>query len=472
MSSIHEPLLAIVKERRSAYVKSLRWLLLSMVTLLAFQVLIFDPFVAAQTRLAEVKQEQGVYGPIARNIEKRREAYGELGARLSGEVERRLASMMDNIAEDLQFLTLEVALYLDLGEGAGTGGRDPVFDPMHGVQSKAMQVGPLSMPPPRELGLNEEERAALREAQSWSEARELLQGKVEDEVVAVRFSEYNAGIREFVDEAIADIEKLNTWNPKGLKSLPPELQRLWADVEAASDAMVAKMRSLQISTPEDERWWWTSGGKQGIEGLELQRSNRMIDRLMEDAGYEAVLASIESQLQVLVAAEAEVMQRQEDIEVAFLSFQETIAQLLGPLDWLPLNLEEFVFLMPLLVSCSFGLGVAWIMSKRSRYNDVLHTSASRSETVKELEFTLRLDAAPRRVVGGLLLCMAAGLGWIVYANLQLMDLVGSLEAGRIAHASSIAYSVFLNWVLSLLILLGASAWSFLQLRRVGGPVGE
>ncbi|MDQ8196633.1 hypothetical protein QEH56_00655 [Pelagicoccus enzymogenes] len=218
--------------------------------------------------------------------------------------------------------------------------------------------------------------------------------------------------------------------------------------------------------PKDERWWWTTGGKAGVLGLELERSQGVLDSLLEDAGYEALLDSIESQLEVLAQAETMVSTRQAEIEIAFDSFQETISQLLGPLDWLPLNMDDLVAFMPLLVACSLGSGVAWILLKRKRYVEILDTSSERSETVREIAFTLRLDAPSSRLRWSVLFCLVAGGAWIVYANLRLAGLVTEQRAsGEPVLGGEMDYSLALNWGFSLVLLLGGGALSLLSLRK-------
>ncbi len=476
MSSIHEPLLAIVKERRSSYTKSVRLLFLSFATLVAFQFLVFDPFVDAQTRLIEVETEQTAYAAVAKNIGSRQAAYSKLGEDLKKEIDTRLTEMMKGIASDLKLVTDEVINYLE-------GDLDPfegdVSEPeelsLRDIQAMQMQsVAQMdipAMPRPTLMELDSGTVAALRATQSWSEIREILQPEIQSAVIEVRFSEYNKQVQSFVDRSLQGGEKARAWKPKDLEGLPEELKKLWSRVDTATEQAIENLKSLAISQPENKTWWWTTGGKDGVAGLELERSEEVLDDLLETAGYDAVLSSLSLQIEVLAEVEKKVALRQEEVEVAFSAFKDTIAQLLGPLDWLPLNMNDFVFLMPLLVACSLGGGVAWVLRKRMAYIGILDTASVKSTEVDELRFTLDLDSSRSRLRGLLLISLVVGLAWVVYLNVQLLAFVALLEEQKnVLLAGSISYSSFLNWGVSLVVLVGGSAISFQSLRDSG--VGE
>ncbi|MDQ8196632.1 hypothetical protein QEH56_00650 [Pelagicoccus enzymogenes] len=202
MSSINESLLAIVKERRASYVKSLRMLFLSMATLLAFHVLIFEPYLEAQTRLIQVKREQVASVAIESNIEKRREAYAEIGEELSGRIELLLVVMMDDIASDLRGLTRDLAPYLPESVPAATPeeeARRPAFQ---------MQMQMQELRPRPGSGFGNAIIQELQSARNWGDVRKTMQPWVAENVIDVRFSEYNESIGSFIDGALSEIDQV------------------------------------------------------------------------------------------------------------------------------------------------------------------------------------------------------------------------------------------------------------------------
>ncbi|MDQ8204766.1 hypothetical protein [Pelagicoccus sp. SDUM812003] len=440
-----DSLLSIVTERRARYLKQARLVFLSIATLLAFQFLIFDPYIETTRGLSDSQNEKEQVDALLRNLEKREAAYVELQKQLEADVERLLETMMDGIASDLDQLTYQVNGYI----------RDELRKPLAELgmeesdpSSMAMQMPLSSDVPAASLHIPYSVQVELGEATSWREIRELLQEVVERQVIEVRVSEYNVDLQQAIDDALSRIEKANGWRPSNLGALEPELQQAWNKAEDASERAEESLKSISLTPPSDERWWWSMEGKLGARSLELRSLQEVMETLREALGYESIVATLSSELQTLKETSAELEKRQADLEATFAAFEGTMTQLLGPMSWLPLGIGDVVLLMPFWIACSLGAGVGWLLVKRSSYLNILDTSAKRSEEVAKVDFLLSLDVSAVRLriysVAG---CLAA-LGWIVYCNRRLGELEAIRESSSGLHvASTLAYSAVLNgWI--------------------------
>lgn len=463
MNAMHESLLPIVNERRSKYARLVSLLVLSFATLVAFQFIIFDPYLDAATSLIETQEEQARFDALKRNIERRQAAYAALEPKVERTMKSGLDTMMLEISRDLTELNARVYRYVP--DPLKPSDAEPVGRYDRG-DDRSMQVQAVQAPLDasreaassarlQEFSIPGAAQSRLRRANDWAEIRRILEPEIQEKVIDVRFSEYNERLRSSINSIAAEIEAANEWTPKDLNELPAELQALWGQVNAASKEAVRTIKAIEVRAPEDERWWWSREGKGGAGKLELDRSADLIAEVKSQIGYEEILASLKEQLATLQETIDLIVERQAEIEAKFEAFHETLLQLLGPLDWLPLNLNDLVFMMPLLVACSFGAGFAWVLLRRRAYVRLLEACVAKSEEVRELGFLLQLDFRASRVRLCLIVCTVVAAVWIVYGNARL-------RAFESLQASSEAFSVIkdaqssalLNWGVSLVLLLG------------------
>lgn len=453
MSSMPESLLSIVNERRSSYLKSVRLLFLSFATLLAFQFIVFDPYLSATSQLVETEQSEFRLNAMRRNVESRQAAYAAMQPRIEEAMEQGLANLMSNLAQDLEVLTYQIAPYLpdDL---------KPIpEDSLLEEPRMQMQMQASAMPQPSGLTrlrvkLSDETVSRLSETQSWNQIREQLNQAIQEQLIAPRFSEYNSEIQRAIGKELQAIRSASDWAPADLDALPEDLRELWREVESASQAALRNLEAFVIEKPQNDRWWWSASGKAGARRLELNRSVSLLSDLKGQFGYEALIGSLRSQLQALEDTTQLLTEEQKEIQEDFASFQETISQLLGPLDWLPLNMDDLVSLMPLLVAVSFGGGSSWIVVKRSQYSEILNTASKKSDAVRGLGFALSLPNSRERVQGYVFVGVALASAWVVYANLKLTAFARVvLSSESVSLRNGFASAAFLNWGVSFALLV-------------------
>lgn len=474
MSDYHESLLPIVNERRSGYVKLVRLLLFALAVLFSFHFIIFEPYLRVGTKLVETQESAEQYAALEANIEKRMAAYAKLEEELPQAVDRGIDLMMDNIAGDLEEVSELVRPKVREDIRGVSVSPGPVFDPrIQRRRSMVMQEEASVMP----RGLSQVAATfqvpktvepKLKSANDWGEVRWILKPEVEKQIIDVRFSEYNAELKKTVDDSVKSIESANAWEPKNLEVLPESLRTLWRTVDEASEKAVETVKQIQAKPPADDSWWFTQDGKAAAGEYELKRTTQVVTQIKDQVGYDKVLASLQAQLEALSSTESVVEAERAELEKKFASFHEKLGQLLGPLDWLPLNVDDLVYLMPFLVACVLGGGVGWVMLRRRSYRRLLDACLAKSESVRELGFTLELENSTGSVrtfvIGGAVLAVA----WIAYGNMRVRALDTLRQGtGNDALLGDVGYSALLNWGVSLVLLAAGifQAWIALKERK-------
>jgi len=453
-------------ETRADHAAARRWFVIVLAALAVFHLLIFRPYVTLTGKRAAARDGLAHQTVLKQELDAMTPELAHLAELSSGEAKRRL----DDLLADLKrsFLSLNAAL-ADLrrmrpDEAAGEPGEElfvpvepaslAVQGPIANAMAQTAPAAAAAASPPDVPVMDAATRRAVATSGSLPEVLQAIKAYVNEQMIAPRFQRFNESWRQEVMPAVGTAAGALQQRIKAAAGRYPGEAASWSGAEQAVAAVVAAVDRFAIAPPADALWWRASETKDAqMESFLSMLGASPIERA-------PALAELTQRTQAAIAdnqrQQTEIAGQMAQLDEEFHEQQKELADLVGPLKGIAIDLGTVVPYFPAILAIAFVALIGWLASRIEELGEAaaMVARADPASTAPEW-LRRRISESPwhRRIV-----ILARGIALLAWVALASSELAGAALVGR-AEALLLVLAAAIG-------LAGASRYEWRVVRRL------
>ena len=437
-------------EARAHHESARRWFCIVTTALAVFYVVIFAPYLDLAGRKTEAARTLTENTRLKQQLDEMAPMLEQLRALSSAEARTRLDDLLKDLRRTFDRVNgiVDNLRHMGAEEAAGDPGQQlflteagspTIANMVAQISNIQAQAGPVPLSAASYLPtMNTSLRRHVAEANSERALLDIIRPYIEQEIIAPRFSAFNSGWQEEVTPKINNVGEALMQKIRVTKSqFPGEIASLTSFEQVISD-VVTTARSFKIEPPADPFWWSQSASKEGtfhgflrvLSETELSRSSAFAQ--LQGQNEAAIFANKHQQ--------DEIEQRVKELDKEFRAEQTELAELVGPLKGISIDLTTIVPYVPIILGATFITLTGWLASRTQELGEAVALMARNTADGSAAEWLQNRLAASlwHRPILILARCVMF-TAWVGFASWQLANtlIVTSIEAILVAVGGGI-----------------------------------
>src|SRR5579859_2956908 len=417
-------------EARAHHESARRWFCIVTTALAVFYVVIFAPYLDLAGRKTEAARMLTENTRLKQQLDEMAPLLEQLQALSSAEARTRLDDLLKDLRSTFDTVNGIIDSLRRMGaeEAAGDSGQQlflteagppTIANMIAQISNVQAQTGPTLLPAASHLPtMNASLRRHVAEANSERTLLEIIRPYIEQEVIAPRFSAFNSGWQDEITPKIDNVGEALAQKIRATKTqFPGETTSLTGFEQVISD-VVTTARTFKIEPPADPFWWSQSASKEGtfhgflrvISETELNRSSAFAQ--LQGQNEAAISANKQQQ--------DEIEQRVKELDKEFRAEQTQLAELVGPLKGISIDLTTIIPYVPIILAVTFITLPGWLASRTQELGEAVALMARNTTDGSAAEWLQSRMAASlwHRPILILTRCIVF-TAWVALASWQL-----------------------------------------------------
>lgn len=441
-------------EARAHHEAARRWFCIVTAAFAVFHVMIFAPYLDLTGRKTEAARTLAEKTQLKQKLDEMAPSLDQLRALSTAEAKARLDDLLKDLRSTFDRLNGIVDNLRRLGPEAAAGdsgqqlflaeASSPIIANMAAqIPNVRAQTGSMPIPVALDMpSMNASLRHDIAGANSERTLLDIIRPYIEQEVIAPRFSAFNSGWQDEVTPKIDDVGGTLAQKVRATKSQFPGEAASLTSLEQGISEVVTAAKKFKIEPPADPFWWSQSASKDGtFHGFLRVLSETELSR---SSAFAQLQGRIEAAISANRHQQDEIDQRVKELDKEFRTQQSELAELVGPLKGISIDLTTIVPYVPIILAVAFITLTGWLASRTQELGEAVALMARNTADGSAQEWlrgrmTASLWHRPFSVVARCVVLAA----WVAFASWELAgaSVVTSTEATLFALVGGIGMTL-------------------------------